>query len=61
MTYEWIRTLSGVAGLIIFITLFAAVLIYVFKPGNKRKFDHASRIPLQADPESTTPEEKNGR
>jgi cytochrome c oxidase cbb3-type subunit IV len=61
MTYEWIRTLSGTAGLVIFIALFAAVLIYVFKPGNKRKFDHASRMPLQDDPKSTTLGEKNGR
>jgi cytochrome c oxidase cbb3-type subunit 4 len=61
MTYEWVRTMSGMTGLFIFIVLFAAVLIYVFKPGNKRKFDQASRIPLQADPDSTAPEEKNGR
>ena len=61
MTYEFVRAASGMAGLIIFIGLFAAVLIYTFKPGNKRKFDAAGHIPLQADPDGIAREENHGR
>jgi cytochrome c oxidase cbb3-type subunit 4 len=61
MTYEFVRTASGMAGLIIFISLFAAVLVYTFKPGNKRKFDAASHIPLQADPDGIAQEDSHGR
>lgn len=49
MSYEEIASLSGSVGLIFFIVLFAAVLVYALWPGNKRKFDEASRIPLKED------------
>ncbi len=49
MSYEEIASLSGSIGLIFFIVLFAAVLVYALWPGNKRKFDDASRIPLKED------------
>jgi cytochrome c oxidase cbb3-type subunit 4 len=49
MSYEEIASLSGSIGLIFFIVLFAAVLVYALWPGNKRKFDDAARIPLKED------------
>jgi cytochrome c oxidase cbb3-type subunit 4 len=35
--------------MILFGTVFAGVLAYVFWPGNKQRLDRASRIPLDAD------------
>ena len=61
MTYEFVRALSGMAGLIMFMALFAGVLIYVFKPGNRQTFDAASHVPLQADPDGIAVEENHGR
>lgn len=49
MSYEEIASLSGSVGLIFFIVLFVGVLVYALWPGNKRKFDDASRIPLKED------------
>jgi cytochrome c oxidase cbb3-type subunit 4 len=49
MSYDQMREFFGIAGLLIFIALFAAVLIYTFWPGNRKRFDHASRIPLDDD------------
>jgi cytochrome c oxidase cbb3-type subunit IV len=53
MTYEYIRSVSTLAGLILFMTLFAGVLVYVFWPANKRGFDEASLIPLNSEDLST--------
>ena len=50
MSYDQMREFFGIAGLLIFIALFAGVLIYTFWPGNRKRFDHASRIPLDDDP-----------
>lgn len=47
MTYETIASISQTAALFFFMTLFAGVVVYVFWPGNKRKFDHAARLPLE--------------
>ena len=49
MTYETVQSFSALAGLIIFVTLFAGVLAFVFWPGNQKSFDEASRIPLKKD------------
>lgn len=49
MSYDDIAALSGTVGLIFFIVLFLAVLVYALWPGNKRKFDDAARIPLKED------------
>jgi cytochrome c oxidase cbb3-type subunit 4 len=35
--------------MVLFGTIFAGVLAYVFWPGNKQRLDRASRIPLDAD------------
>ena len=51
MTYEQVASISQVVALLFFIALFAAVVIYAFWPGNKKRFDEASKLPLDEDPE----------
>lgn len=59
MTYEEIRGIAGVAGLLLFIILFAGVLIYTFWPGNKKRFERARHIPLEDDPDTDFPSRNN--
>ena len=47
MTYESATTFSQIAALVIFIALFLGVIVYVFWPGNKKKFDEAANLPLE--------------
>ncbi len=49
MTYETVRSISAMAGLFVFLTLFIGVLVFVFWPGNQKGFEEASRIPLDKD------------
>jgi len=49
MTYESAQSFFGMAGLILFLTLFAGVMVFVLWPGNRKGFDEASRIPLERD------------
>jgi cytochrome c oxidase cbb3-type subunit 4 len=49
MTYESAQAIFGMAGLIIFVTLFTGVVAFVLWPGNKKGFEEASRIPLERD------------
>ncbi len=39
----------GLAGLLIFVTFFAALLIWVLRPGMKEKFKEHGNIPLEDD------------
>jgi cytochrome c oxidase cbb3-type subunit 4 len=59
MTYESASTFSQVAAMIIFIALFIGVILYVFWPGNKRKFDDAAKLPLED--KDDEPEQDGGR
>lgn len=61
MTYEEVKGLAAMAGLIIFIALFAGVLIYVFWPGNSKRFEQARGIPLEKDPDDISSRDANGR
>lgn len=54
MSYETVAQISGITALILFCLLFAGVLIYTFWPGNRKRFEHAARIPLDNDPQSQT-------
>lgn len=36
-------------GLLYFVLMFLAVVVYAFWPANKKQFDDASRIPLRED------------
>ncbi len=49
MTYQAATVLSQIVALVLFVGLFIAVLAYVFWPGNKKKFDEAAQLPLDAD------------
>lgn len=52
MTYEQVASITQVAALLLFVALFVGVLIYVFWPGNKKRFERAARLPLEHEPES---------
>jgi cytochrome c oxidase cbb3-type subunit 4 len=49
MTYESAQSIFGMVGLVLFLTLFTVVLVFVLWPGNRKSFDEASRIPLEKD------------
>ena len=51
MTYETVASFTQVAALLVFVALFAGVVIYVLWPGNKKSFEEAAKIPLEKDPE----------
>jgi cytochrome c oxidase cbb3-type subunit 4 len=50
MTYEQVASITQVAALVLFVVLFAGVLVYAFWPGNKKRFEDAARLPLEKDP-----------
>ena len=49
MTYESVSQFAQTWGLLYLVGLFIAVLIYAFRPGNRKKFEDAARIPLEED------------
>jgi len=48
-TYESVAAFAQTWGLLYFVALFAAVLIYALWPSNKKRFDEAASIPLRED------------
>ncbi len=63
MDYEFVVMVTQIAALLLFVALFVAVLIYALWPGNRKRFDHASRLPLEQDetPDEDTQREGHGR
>ena len=49
MTYEDVAKFAQMWGLLYFGALSLGVLVYVFRPRNKRKLDEAARLPLDED------------
>lgn len=49
LTYETVKSISAMTGLMLFIVLFALVLLYAFWPANAEGFKEAARIPLDKD------------
>jgi len=49
MTYESVASFAQTGGLIYFVALFAAALVYAFWPKNRSRFDEAAHIPLSED------------
>ena len=49
MEYESLVAVTQSIALIFFMALFIAVVAYVFWPGNKGKFERASRLPFDKD------------
>ena len=48
-TYRQVAEFAQTWGLVYFVAVFLAVIVYAFWPSNKKKFDDASRIPLDKD------------
>lgn len=61
MTYDIIRSLAAMTGLLIFITLFAGAVLYAFWPGNKARFERARMLPLERDEGELNWSDSNGR
>ena len=49
MTYESVLAFSQTWGLIYFMAVFFAVLVYALRPSARGKFDDAAQIPLKED------------
>jgi cbb3-type cytochrome oxidase subunit 3 len=49
MTYSTIATISQVTSLLMFIAMFAAVLVYALRPANGKRFDDIQRQSLDLD------------
>jgi cytochrome c oxidase cbb3-type subunit 4 len=47
--YVTLANFAQTWGLIGFVVLFTAVLVYALKPSNKARFDAAARMPLEKD------------
>ncbi len=47
MDYETMVVITQSLALLFFVALFILVLGYVFWPGNKAKFERASRLPFE--------------
>lgn len=63
MDYEWLVTVSQITGLVLFLGLFIGVLVYALWPGNRKRFERASRMPLDEGerPDDETERGANGR
>ena len=48
-TYQAVAEFAQTWGLVYFVVIFAAVLVYALWPSRKAQFDHAARIPLRED------------
>lgn len=49
MDYNQIVELSGIVGLLFFMTIFLFVMFYAFRPGAKQKFERYGKIPFKED------------
>ena len=54
MSYDTVATVSQVTSLLMFMSFFAAVLAYVFWPGNRERFEKAQRNALGLDQPNQT-------
>jgi cytochrome c oxidase cbb3-type subunit 4 len=48
-TYQAVAEFAQTWGLVYFVIIFAAVLLYALWPSRKQQFDEAARIPLRED------------
>jgi cytochrome c oxidase cbb3-type subunit 4 len=48
-TYEFFAQLAQTWGLIYFVVLFIAVLVYALWPSRQKQFDESARVPLRED------------
>lgn len=45
--YEKLSSFAQTGGLVLFVIAFVLVLVYALRPGAKKEFDEAKRIPLE--------------
>ncbi len=50
MRYDTIATISQVSSLLMFVVMFAGILIYAFWPANRARFEQAQRRALDLAP-----------
>ena len=48
-TYKFLAEFAQTWGLVYFVAIFLAVLVYALWPSRQAKFDEAARIPLRED------------
>ncbi len=48
-TYKAVAEFAQTWGLVYFVVIFAAVLVYALWPSRKKQFEEAARIPLRED------------
>jgi cytochrome c oxidase cbb3-type subunit 4 len=48
-TYKTLAEFAQTWGLVYFVAVFLAVVVYAFWPSNKKKFDAAANMPLRED------------
>ena len=48
-TYKAVAEFAQTWGLVYFLVLFIAVLVYALWPSRQKKFDEAARVPLRED------------
>lgn len=49
MDYETARQLADTWGLVFLVALFVGVVAFAFRPGTRKKYDEAAKIPLRDD------------
>ncbi len=49
MTYQLLAAFAQTGGLLYFVALFLAVVVYAFWPRNRSRFDAAAQMPLSED------------
>jgi Cbb3-type cytochrome oxidase, subunit 3 len=49
VTYKAVAEFAQTWGLVYFVVIFVAVLLYALWPSRKKQFDEAARIPLRED------------
>jgi cytochrome c oxidase cbb3-type subunit 4 len=49
VTYEGISYFAQTWGLVYLVAMFVVVLVYVCRPGNRKKFEDAAQIPFKED------------
>ncbi|MGF1476017.1 MAG: cbb3-type cytochrome oxidase subunit 3 [Geminicoccaceae bacterium] len=49
MDYESLRQFADTWGLVFLIIVFLAVVLFVFRPGAKRKYEENAKIPFRED------------
>ena len=54
MTYHTVAAFTQSLSLLLFFVLFIGVVIYALWPGNRQKFEHAARMPLDSDDHDPT-------